>query len=318
MGGKGGSAAAAINMTGGHKVYVDATAHGGEGGTGARAGDATASAAGAGEFVTVSSSADTYGGTGSSGTATATATGDGLSGSAESDAEIFSTGLVSTLLLRAAAGVSGHAATEATAATGGAPPSFTTAYQAVATGEGAPSRASVQAALANDPGITAAFGAHPSYFALAELGGRHGGTQPWEQIAISSIDMAVNLNQLPVLQHLIVGAYRISMSDGAGVTDVSIKVTENGNVLFDQDLGNGRHAKAYLQDHAFDLGQLPNVAMAEINVELDVTTTSADSSFFAGFVIGDPPPLDPAHAAPGPVGAPELGVAPSAHHDWVL
>ena len=308
-------------MTGAHEVDVTALAYGGDGGAGATTGaygNATASATGTGGSVTASSTARADGLTANSGVASAVSTGSGASGSVSSDASAQSIGLIQGLDLTTSAPLSGHAASDAVALIGGTAQGFTTAYQAVAIGQGAPSSASVQAALAKDPTITAAFGAHPSYFALAELGGGHSGSGSAAQTTVSSIDMRVNLSQLPDLHDLLVGAYKTTITGDAGVTDVTLKVTEDGTVLFNQSLGNGTQAKAYLHDHPFDFGQIPNLNMIEIKAELDVTTTSADSSFFAGFVIGDPPPLDPAHAAPGAVGAPELGVAPTAHHDWVL
>ncbi len=314
-GGAGGSGVATLIVTGAHEVDLSATAFAGGGGASSRpgiSGDATATATGTGASVTVSSTAIVATDAASFGVATARSAGTGSSGTVSSQAEAHSISLIYSMQLNTSVTLNGQASTDAAAAIGKSAQGFTSTQGAVAVGEGAPTTADVQAALAKSPTITAAFGAHPSYFALTELGGGHFGAGSDTQTVVSTFKLLVDVTKLTDLQDLLVGTFK-AVNVGPGVTDVTLKIAGAVTGIY-QDLGNGAQAKAFLHDHPFDLGQLPGPTLVNhldwVNVELDVTTNAPGSGFYLGLIIGDPPPLDGGHAA--------SSTAMSAHHDWML
>ena len=69
--------------------------------------------------------------------------------------------------------MAGQSTAKAEAADGGARAAFDTTDQGVALQTAAPTTKSVNAILANNPTIKAAFGTSPDYFAADELGGAH-------------------------------------------------------------------------------------------------------------------------------------------------
>jgi hypothetical protein len=169
---------------------------------------------------------------------------------------------------------------------------FITTRQAVATATLAPSVGStaVTNVLNANGAIAAAFGGATQYYAVGELGGGHatGGTAA--QTTTSTFSLTLAQNAVPTGGDLVVGLYG-GVTKGAGVTGVSLSVTENGAAVaalsFSDD--TAAQAQAAFSDMAQNLGALAGGGTIALDFSLSVTSDAAGSGFYGGLIIGDPP-----------------------------
>ena len=89
--------------------------------------------------------------------------------------------------------------------------------------------------------------------------------------------------------------------------NVTLTISANGSTLLSQSFASGAAAVAYFTNHAVDLGSLTaplySGNVLNLNVSLDVTTSSAGSAFYGNLLIGDPPAATTASKAQGLVSA---------------
>jgi hypothetical protein len=303
LAGTGGGATASDAVTGTKAVSVTATATGGTAGTalvgglgGSAAANAIAIAGTQGDATAVA-----HGGLGTGSSALAKATGSGQSGTvhALSDASVPAGTLVTRVASDASTTLAGTAsiidsATDTVRATiGQAASASDTLSQGVALISGAPTAANVTSILTANSNIAAAFNTKtPSYFAVAEVGGRYTTAGSGVETTHSSLDLSVDLTRLAVKHDLLVGLYG-GQGFGTGVTNITLDISANGTSLLHQSFASAGAAVTYFTNHAVDLGSLtaPLYASgtANIHVALDVTSNSAGSGFYANLLIGDPP-----------------------------
>ena len=158
---------------------------------------------------------------------------------------------------------------------------------------GAPVAANVTSILSANSNIAAAFNTKtPSYFAIAEVGGRYTSAGTGVETTHSSLDLNVDLTKLAVRHDLLLGLYG-GQGFGTGVTDVTLDISANGTNLLHQSFANAADATTYFTNHAVDLGALTAPLYASgtlaLHVALDVTSTNAGSGFYGNLLIGDPP-----------------------------
>ena len=306
-GGHGGSANASDTVTGVAAVTVSANAYGANAGTGsvsAGAGSSgIASVTGiAGTGANVSASGHGGSGVGSSvGTASATATGKSGGASATADSHLVAGSLVRDTSASASVALYGNSLNLSTVSAvantsiGVAITAMDTTSQSVSHIAGNPTNANVTAILAANSNIQAAFAtASPSYFGIGELGARHSSISPSTETTSQSFNLVVDLNQLAVKEHLLIGFYG-GQSFGTGVSSVTLTISANGTTLINQTFGSASAAVTYFTNHAVDLGTLtaPLYSSNTLNLtaNLTVTTSSVGSGFYGNLLIGDPPAL---------------------------
>ncbi len=140
------------------------------------------------------------------------------------------------------------------------------------------------AVIAGNTKIAAAFGATASYFALSELGGGHSTAASGTQTVTSSIeDMLTGDEQ--VSGDLIVGLYGGQLV-GTGVTGASFTVYENGTQVLQRKFSNLANAVTYFTNNVLDLGAHPVAGTLDLKIVLTVTSTSANSGFYANMIVG--------------------------------
>jgi hypothetical protein len=173
---------------------------------------------------------------------------------------------------------------------------FITNRQAVANATLAPATnaTAVTNVLSANAAIATAFSGATQYYAVGELGGAHstGGTAVQTQTASFSLKLAQSA--VPAGGDLIVGLYG-GETTGAGVTGISLSVTENGATVAALSFTNdtAAQAKAAFSDMAQNLGALSGSGTIALDFTLTVTSGAPGSGFFGGLIIGDPPATHP-------------------------
>ena len=289
-----------VNATGGAGGQSDADTYG-AGGVATATATLTGSATSA-----ISDSAIATNGFGNSFTSSATATGTGGTGtvSAQSGATFSTAGLGLAMVDSAGASASSVLSGNGTVADsandvalvqqGYAMPSLNTGAQGLAVITDALAVSDLNTVLTNNAAIKSAFAVSPSYFALAQLGGRYstaGNGKP--ETVNTSVNLSVDLAQVASVQDLLIGFYGGTVL-GTGVTGVTLNVVANGTTLLTKSFSSGAAAQTWFTNNAVDLGSLTGSlysgGVANLTVSLSVTTTSAGSGFYGQMLIGDPPP----------------------------
>jgi hypothetical protein len=312
-GGNGGNATASGTGTGTGSLTISVTANGGAGGTGSTTGGhgSAASATSAGTATTANVYASAHGGTGtlsSSGSASATATGKSGTASASADAHQSTGSLVRDVSGSTSTSLYGGGSTSSTVADtvvatiGLAAAAMDTTAQGVVHIAGKPLSADVTAILGANSNIKAAFNtAAPSYFAITELGARHSTLATGAESTSTTLNLTVDLNQLAVKEHLLIGFYGGKSFGAAGVTGVTLTISANGATLVNQSFGTAAAAVTWFTNHALDVGTLTAPAYAggtlNLTATLTVTSNAAGSGFYGNMLIGDPPAVHHAAAA---------------------
>ena len=169
-----------------------------------------------------------------------------------------------------------------------------TTSQGVVQIAGKPQAADVTAILSANSAIKAAFNtASPSYFASAEVGGRHSSLAAGAETVTASFNLTVDLSQLAVREHLILGFFGGKSFGATGVTGVTLTITANGSSVVSETFSTAAAAVTYFTNHAVDVGSLtaPAYGSGTLNLTatLTVTTKAAGSGFYGNILIGDPP-----------------------------
>ncbi|HEV2364396.1 MAG TPA: hypothetical protein VGS12_09405, partial [Caulobacteraceae bacterium] len=164
--------------------------------------------------------------------------------------------------------------------------------QTVAQADGEPNSASTKAVLTANPTIATAFGASPSYFGLAELGGGYsasGGSG--SETVNSSAFFTVDLTKLASRGSLLAGYFSPTIT--GAFTSVSFTLTADGHQLVSQTFTTAAELQAFFNDQAANLGSLASGPLSgdtlTLDVSLSVTTAAAGDSVFVGLILGDPP-----------------------------
>ncbi len=303
-GGAGGQADATSDITAAHALTVKTVATGGAG-TGGGGGAAVTSIA-HGTVVDDTAKATT----GVSGTGVAISRGakiklktTGTSGSfkAVSNASLAAGELVTAASTKAKGTVDGTQAAKTKAVIGGAAPTPDTGA-AIAQLDAAPLAADTTAVLNANPTIATGFGASPSFFALAELGGGYaasGGTTT--QTTSESLDFTVDLTQLANEQDLAVGFYGGTGTGSAGFSSLVFTLTADGTVLLTQTFTTLASAIAFFTDGEMTFGKLGTGTLAgttlDFQAKFTLTTTAPGTSFVGNLIVGDPPGATPASSS---------------------
>ena len=237
------------------------------------------------------------------GAANATATGNGASGTATANALTSSAvtdpaNAILSAQAQASATVATTAISDAALQYGNTAMAFITNRQAVANATLAPATnaTAVTNVLGANAAIATAFTGATQYYAVGELGGAHstGGTAV--QTQTSSFSLKLAQSAVPAGGDLIVGLYG-GETTGSGVTGVSLSVTENGATVAALSFTNdtAAQAKAAFADMAQNLGALSGTGTIALDFSLSVTSDAANSGFFGGLFIGDPPAAHPSN-----------------------
>jgi hypothetical protein len=172
--------------------------------------------------------------------------------------------------------------------------------QGVALETGAPNAASISSVFSANPKIAAAFGASPTIFAMAELGGETVGRQL--KTTTSEIDETVDLTKLASRQDLVIGLYGGAIA-GSDVRNITFDLYADGKDVIHQTFSSPSAAKAYFTDNAIDLGSLVvghplGSNTLTLRAVMSVTSGSQLTGFSGGLIIGDPPAASHASAHP--------------------
>ena len=95
---------------------------------------------------------------------------------------------------------------------------------------------------------------NPSYFGIAELGGRYTTAGNGSKTTHRWVALTVDLTQLAVKHDLLVGLYG-GQSFGTGVTNVTLTISANGSTLLGKSFARTTAAVTYFTNHAVDLGR---------------------------------------------------------------
>jgi hypothetical protein len=175
---------------------------------------------------------------------------------------------------------------------GGAIPTFDAVDAVVSQGSGAPTAAAVKSVLTANAAINSAV-ANGTAFGIAEVGGGHASTGTDSETSTSTFYLAVNTGALAKPADLKIGFYggqATGAGGGAGVTNVTVSVTENGtNLLAPVVFTNAADAVSYFNDHALDLGAIAKGTVLDLAVNLSVTTNAAGAGFYGDFIMGNAP-----------------------------
>jgi hypothetical protein len=163
--------------------------------------------------------------------------------------------LVTSAAAHATGTVNGTNLAEAQVGIGGPSIAFATGPQSLAFETGEPDSSSTSAVLSANPGIAAAFGVSPAFFAIGELGAAYGSGAAGSQTNTSEIDLTVDLTELGSRQDLVVGLYNPTVV-GSGITNIAFDFFADGIDLIHQVFTSASAAANYFTDHGIDLGSL--------------------------------------------------------------
>jgi hypothetical protein len=174
----------------------------------------------------------------------------------------------------------------------------------------APDAAQIASFMADVPNIASGFQNATSYFAIAEVAGRHSGGSAGLQTASVSIDFSLDLDALDVQGDLLIGFNGF----GTGFTSLAFTITADGNLLENEswtDLGdalaffNDRYRDDYGPVAALDSDSDDN--LIDFQITFEIVTETANEGFWGDIIIGDPPPQ------PSPADAWEMATAMAEH-----
>jgi hypothetical protein len=113
------------------------------------------------------------------------------------------------------------------------------------------------------------------------------------------VQVQINLADLSSAGSFVLGLYDGAITDAAGVSQVTLNVTENGQMMVMQNY-SGAGAVTAFTDGVPMLSEagFTNSGTATVKVSLTVTTTAAGAGFSGDFIFGDPPQAAMALAKP--------------------
>ncbi|HEV2364755.1 MAG TPA: hypothetical protein VGS12_11230, partial [Caulobacteraceae bacterium] len=297
-GANGGAAKSILSVTAAHDLGVVAQAvggNGGAGGVGGAGGNAKAKAKAVGTQVSAFALAQAGDGT-TDGIASAKVNATGTSGNAI--AATLAPRQVGVLVQAASAGVtdgvSGTTILKAKSQIGVATFAPASSGAGVANVTGAPQAADTDAVL-NAPqnaSIKTAFGASPTFFSLAEMGGGYTSGGSGSQTVTSVVDLTIDLTKLASRADLVIG-FHDPITVGSGFSSLTFTLVGDGQTLISQTFTTLAAAQTYFSDHALDLGSLASGALSNntlgLQATLTLTETSAGAGFYVQAIVGDPP-----------------------------
>jgi len=159
----------------------------------------------------------------------------------------------------------------------------------------APTPTDIETILGSNPGIASGFSDATSYFAILELGAKHGASAGGPQAATGALDFTVNLSALPTMDNLLMGFYG---GIGDGPTTVLFTVSVDGVDVVSQSWTDVGDAIAFFTDQFQDFGPIALLdidanGLLDISVDFAVETQISGDAFFGGILIGDPPAAGP-------------------------
>jgi hypothetical protein len=309
-GGTGGAATATddVASTGGLVVSTASAGGGGGGEQSGAGGAANATADASAPGFTAHATASATGGEGATaalaGAATANVSATGAGGEIGTNASSLvggSTGLETEAGATGVASVNGSAKGYAQTGFDGALAAFQASGATVEYGMAAPDSAAVTAVLAANPNIASAFGSSPDVYALGEVGSAHATAGTDAETSTSTVTFDLNTANLASNEELAIGFYDGDSVAPAGVTNVLLNVTENGQSLIDESYASDAAARTYFADNA--LGDLlllsPGGGAVDFSVSLTVSADEAKSGFYGDFIVGGAPEAAALHRTSG-------------------
>jgi hypothetical protein len=123
---------------------------------------------------------------------------------------------------------------------------------------------------------------------MGEMGGKYdiNGTSP-ETIS-DQVDLTIDPAEIANPNELVLGLYGGS-SLGSGISDLTFDVTANGSALVDETFTSTSAAINYFTNDALQLGAISQLGASgaiSFDLSLSETTSSANSGFFANFLLG--------------------------------
>ena len=155
----------------------------------------------------------------------------------------------------------------------------------------APDTAQVASFMADAPNIAEGFEDATSYFAIAQMVGRHNDDVAGTQTASAWIDFSLDLTALADPQNLLIGYDGL----GYGFTSLTFTVTADDNVLEDHVWTNLVDAISFFADQYKDYGSVAALDSdgddkIDFHIAFEIVTGTAGDIFWGSIIIGDPPP----------------------------
>ena len=201
-------------------------------------------------------------------------------------------------------------------ADGIAAPAFSTTAQSLSVAVADPLGTDVNAVLAANSHLKTAFAtSSPSFFGIGELGGSYDSDGISSETDSQTMSFVIDPSKMANPQDLIVGLYSGTVV-GSGFTDLDFTIMANGIAVDSQDFTSTAEAQTYFNNHALDLGSLTTLAdggSLDLQINMSETTNAAGAGFYAGLLIGDPPPAAPSHGSEATSGA-SAGTFVYQHH----
>ena len=156
----------------------------------------------------------------------------------------------------------------------------------------APDAGQIASFMADAPNIAQGFEDATSYFAIAEVAGRHNG-EAGSQTVSASIDFSLDLEALALPENLLIGFN----GSGTDFTSLTFRITADDNVLEDHTWTNLADALDFFNDQYKDYGPVAALESAtdlddtiDFQIVFELVTNTTGDDFWGDIIIGDPPP----------------------------
>ena len=82
---------------------------------------------------------------------------------------------------------------------------------------------------------------------------------------------------------------------GSGFTDLTFDISAQGNSIYSKDFTTVADAQAFFDDQVLNLGPISaldpgSTGVLDLDISMQITSSNQGSGFFAGMLVGDPPP----------------------------
>jgi hypothetical protein len=144
--------------------------------------------------------------------------------------------------------------------------------------------------LAANSNIQSAFGCSGVFLAMGEIGGHNSTLSSGSQTSTDSISLQFDPTQQPPGE-LEIGLFN-GQGQGTSFSTMTFKIVANGVTVLNQTFFSSADATAFFTNHAIDLGSLAS----QITITETITTTTANSGWYGGFLLGEVP------TSPAPLG----------------
>ena len=149
----------------------------------------------------------------------------------------------------------------------------------------------IDAIFAANPLVQAAFGSSPDIYAIGEIGGGHASAGTDSETSSANVPIDVNPANLGHNEELTLGFANGDLLGAAGVTAVSLTVSDGGQQLIDQNFATPAAARSYFDDNIASglLLLSPGGAATTLSIGLTVQTDRAGSGLYGEFIVGGVP-----------------------------